>query len=321
MHDQFNGRRILITGATGQVALPVARALSHDNEVFALARFRDEVSREELEAAGATCITVDLANLDLGPVPTDLDLVLHFAVVKSGRWDVDLRANAEATGLLMAHCADASAFLHCSSTGVYQPAGHHPLLETDPLGDNHRAIMPTYSISKIAAEAVVRTECRQLGLPTTIVRLNVPYGDNGGWPDWHLELILPTRRSPCYPDRPNVFNPIHEDDIIRMLPALVDAATVPATIVNLGGDEQVSIEDWCAFMGELVDKPVRFDETQQTIDSVTTDNTKRRDIAGANGDRLARRLRTHGAPTPPGAGWLTGLAIARIAASPMGSHR
>jgi UDP-glucuronate 4-epimerase len=281
MHDQFNGRRILITGATGQVALPVARALAPDNEVFAMARFRDTVSRDELESVGAKCITVDLAKLDLAPVPPDVDLVLHFAVVKSGRWDVDIRANAEATGLLMAHCGSASAFLHCSSTGVYEPAGHHPLRETDPLGDNHRAIMPTYSISKIAAEAVVRTECRQLGLPTTIARLNVPYGDNGGWPDWHLELILNDVPVSVYPNRPNVFNPIHERDIIRMLPALVDAASVPATIVNLGGDEQVSIEDWCAFMGELIGKSVRFDETEHTIDSVTTDNTKRREIAGA----------------------------------------
>jgi nucleoside-diphosphate-sugar epimerase len=280
MHRQFNGRRILITGATGQVALPVARALAADNEVVAMARFRDTAAREELEAAGASCISVDLAKLDLTEVPTDIDLVLHFAVVKSGRWDVDLRANAEATGLLMAHCANASAFLHCSSTGVYQPAGHHPLLETDPLGDNHRAIMPTYSISKIAAEAVVRTECRQLGLPTTIARLNVPYGDNGGWPDWHLELILAHAPVAVHPNRPNVFNPIHESDIIRMLPALVDAATVPATIVNLGGDEQVALEEWCEFMGKLIGRSVRFDETEHTIDSVTTDNTKRRGIAG-----------------------------------------
>ena len=76
--------------------------------------------------------------------------------MKSNRWDVDLAANAEAAGLLMAHCRDATAWLHCSSTGVYQPAGLHPLTETDTLGDNHRVIMETYSISKIAAEAVAR---------------------------------------------------------------------------------------------------------------------------------------------------------------------
>lgn len=280
MSEPFRDQRILITGATGQVALPVALAVAEDNEVVALARFRDVTARERLENVGVRCVPVDLADPDVSVVPSDVDLVLNFAVIKSGRWDVDLRANAEATGLLMARCAAASAFLHCSSTGVYEPAGEHPLRETDPLGDNHRAIMPTYSISKLAAEAVVRTECRQLSLPTTIARLNVPYGDNGGWPDWHLQLILADAPVSLFPDSANVFNPIHEDDIIRMLPALVDAASVPATIVNLGGDETVSIRDWSTYLASLVGKVAAFDETTDTIDSVTVDNTKRLDLAG-----------------------------------------
>ena len=62
----------------------------------------------------------------------------------------------------MAHCRNARAFLHCSSTGVYEAADGAPQRETDPLGDNHRVMMPTYSISKIAAEAVVRTTCRHV---------------------------------------------------------------------------------------------------------------------------------------------------------------
>jgi nucleoside-diphosphate-sugar epimerase len=285
----------LVTGATGQVALPVALALARDNDVVGLARFTDEASRERLGAAGVTCVAVNLADPDFAVVPSDVDAVLHFAVVKSGRWEVDLRANAEATGLLMAHCARAGAFLHCSSTGVYQPAGHRPLTETDPLGDNHRAIMPTYSISKIAAEAVVRTECRQLGLPTTIARLNVPYGDNGGWPAWHLESILAGAPVAVHPDGPNLYNPIHEDDIVAMLPAMLDAAAVPATIVNWGGDEQVAIEEWCAYLGELAGRPVELDATEQTIESVTTDNARRRTIAGATTvgwrDGFARMVR------------------------------
>ena len=85
--------------------------------------------------------------------------------------------------------ASAQAFLHCSSTGVYEAADGSPQRETDPLGDNHRVMMPTYSISKIAAEAVVRTTCRLFDVPTTIARLNVPYGDGGGWPAFHLALM------------------------------------------------------------------------------------------------------------------------------------
>jgi nucleoside-diphosphate-sugar epimerase len=274
------GRRILVTGPAGQVARPIVAALATDNDVVGVARFGDPAVRGELEALGVTCVTVDLARDGLDDVPDDVDYVLNLAVVKSNRWDVDLRGNAEAAGLLMSHCRGASAFLHCSSTAVYQPAGSHPVAEGDPLGDNHRVMMPTYSISKISAEAVVRTEARQLGLPTTIARLNVPYGDNGGWPAFHLECILAGAPIQVHPDRPNLFNPIHEDDLIATLPALLDAAAVPATIVNWAGDQQVALEDWVVELGRLVGREPVVVESEATIGGVTTDNARRLELAG-----------------------------------------
>ncbi|HEY5155955.1 MAG TPA: NAD(P)-dependent oxidoreductase [Acidimicrobiales bacterium] len=276
----IEGKRVLITGPAGQVALPVTRALAATNDVIGIARFRDPVTRAELEGLGVTCIPVDLAAGDFDEVPDDVDYVLNLAVVKSGRWEVDLRGNAEAVGLLMAHCRSASAFLHCSSTGVYQAAGAHLQTETDPLGDNHRVIMPTYSIAKIAAEAVVRTEARQLGLPTTIARLNVPYGDNGGWPLFHLEMVLAGLAVPVHPDQPNLFNPIHEDDLVATIPALLAAAAVPATIVNWGGDQQVALEEWVTLLAELVGREATFEVTEATIGGVTTDNERRRALVG-----------------------------------------
>ncbi|MGZ4675779.1 MAG: NAD-dependent epimerase/dehydratase family protein [Acidimicrobiia bacterium] len=273
-------QRILVTGPTGQVALPVTLALAEHNDVVGLARFRDPAARARLEAAGVTCIETNLAAGNFHAVPADVDYVLNLAVVKSNRWDVDLAANAEAAGLLMQHCRRAKAVLHCSSTGVYQPAGLHELRETDALGDNHRVMMETYSIAKIAAEAVVRTAARQFDLPTTIARLNVPYGDNGGWPAFHLMMIEAGQPVPVHPDRPNRFNPIHEEDIIRMIPALLDAAAVPATIVNWGGVQAVDLEEWCTFLGELVGRDVTFVETEGTIGGVTIDTTRMVELAG-----------------------------------------
>jgi len=180
----------------------------------------------------------------------------------------------------MAHCRTATAFLHCSSTGVYGHAGSHQLTETDALGDNHRVMLPTYSISKIATEAVVRTEARQLGLPTTIARLNVPYGDNGGWPAFQLEMLLAGMPVMVHPDRPNLFNPIHEEDIIASIPGLLAAANVPATIVNWGGDQQVDLEDWVRLMAEMVGIEATFDITEDTIGGVTVDNARRLELLG-----------------------------------------
>jgi nucleoside-diphosphate-sugar epimerase len=275
------GARVLVTGATGQVAFPVALALAGRNDVTAVARFTDAAKRARLEAAGVTCVATDLARGTLDDeVPRDVDYVCNFAVVKSNKWDVDLRGNAEAVGLLMAHCREARAFLHCSSTGVYEAVDRSPQHESDPLGDNHRVMMPTYSISKIAAEAVVRTTCRMFEVPTTIARLNVPYGDNGGWPAFHLAMILAGQAVPVRTGGPSRFNPIHEDDIIATLPMMLDAARVPATIVNWGGDEEASVEEWCEYLAELTGTTVRFDVTDATIGGIPTDNTLRRELVG-----------------------------------------
>jgi UDP-glucuronate 4-epimerase len=276
LHDA----RILVTGVTGQVAMPVALGLAADNHVVGVARFKDAAARERLEAAGVECITVDLARGVFDDVPADVDYVCNFGVVKSNKWDVDLAGNAEAAGLLMAHCRSARAFLHCSSTGVYEAADGSPQRETDPLGDNHRVMMPTYSISKIAAEAVVRTTCRLLEVPTTIARLNVPYGDGGGWPAFHLALMQAGRPVPVHPNGPSRFNPIHDDDILATLPGMLECASVPATIVNWGGDDETSIEAWCEYMGELVGVEPRFEETTNTIGGIPTDNTKRLELVG-----------------------------------------
>jgi UDP-glucuronate 4-epimerase len=272
--------RILVTGATGQVGLPVALALAAEHHVIAVARFRDAEKRSRLTAAGVNCLDADLAKGSFDIVPGDVDYVCNFAVVKSNRWDVDIAGNAEAVGLLMARCRSARAVLHCSSTGVYQAAGGTAQLETDPLGDNHRVMMPTYSISKIAAEAVVRTASRTFELPTTIARLNVPYGDNGGWPAFHLEMILAGQAVPVRPNGPSRFNPIHEDDIVAMVPRLLDVASVPATIVNWGGDEETSIEEWCGYLAGLAGAEVRFDVTEHTIGGIPVDNARRHELIG-----------------------------------------
>jgi nucleoside-diphosphate-sugar epimerase len=277
-------KKILITGPTGQVAKPVALAFAQDNHVVGIARFSDKKAKAELEAAGVECVAVDLVQGDFSKVPKDVDYVLNLAVTKTTDFDNDLAANVEATGLLMSHCRDATAFLHCSSTAVYQPNGHHAFAETDPLGDNHRvpgmSFMPTYSICKIAAEAMARFGAREYGLPTIIARLNVPYGNNGGWPWMHLEQVLAGQPIAVHTDAPSVYNPIHEDDIIASIPKLLEHASVPATIVNWGGSEQVSIEEWSTYFGELVGKPAQFVNTDQVLESVTIDTTKQTQLVG-----------------------------------------
>ena len=276
----LEGRKILITGPTSQVAFPLARDLARKNEVHGMARFRRAEDRERIEAVGVRPLSVDLAQDSLEDVPRDYDYVLNFAVVKSGDFDYDLAANAEGVGRLMAHCRDAEAFLHCSSGAVYQYAGHRPLKESDPLGDNHRALFPTYSISKIAAEAVARFAARQWELPTIIARMSVPYGDNGGWPWFHLMMMKAGQPIDVHPESPNLYNPIHEDDYMAQIPGLLEIADVPATTVNWGGSDVVSIEEWCGYLGELTGLEARLQTSEHALGSLTMDLTRMHELLG-----------------------------------------
>ncbi|WP_431237288.1 NAD-dependent epimerase/dehydratase family protein [Mycolicibacterium aichiense] len=276
----MRGSKILITGVSGQVATPVALAMAPDNEVWGIARFTDSAVKDNLEKAGVRCETVNMAAGDFTGLPSDFDYVLNLAVAKSGRWDKDLAANAESAGLLMAHCRSAKAFLHCSSGAVYDPPGDEPRTERTVYGDNHKSLLPTYSITKIAGETVVATMARALGVPTTIARLNVPYGDNGGWPYFQMEMMLSGMPVPVPPGGPAVYNPIHEDDIIAMIPKLLEVASVPATTVNWGGDQYVSIQEWCTFLGSLVGTEPVFEESDQALRGNPLDVTKMHELVG-----------------------------------------
>jgi UDP-glucuronate 4-epimerase len=275
-------RVVVVAGCTGQVGRAVAVALAgQGNEVHGLARFRDPTQRASLEEAGVTCHAVDLVDPDFSSVPPEPDHLLNFAVAKSGRWHVDLAANADAIGLMMQACGGAQSVLHCSSTAVYAPTGGEPMSEDSPLGqDHHRHVMPTYSTAKTAAEAVARFASRAFEVPTTIARLCVPYGDDVGWPLFHLLMAKEGQDIPVHSDGGR-YNLIHHDDIVEQIPAMLDAASVPATVLNWGSDEVVSIEEWTCFMCDEagVDTPV-FEATELTIPSAVVDTTLSRGVLG-----------------------------------------
>ena len=267
-------KRILVTGVTSMVAGPMAAALASDNTVYGAARFQDPASRAPHDAAGITTVRADLASGDLDELPpaADVDYVLNFAVARSNDWDADFAANVEGAAQLMARYEGVAAFFQCSTAGVYESQGHTLLTEAAPLGDSHRAAgMATYSISKIAAEALVQHTARRLSIPTVIARLSVPYGDTFGWPMFQLMMIEHGMAMPVSEDPPTTYSPLHLDDIVGSLPYLLDTASVPATVVNWGGDEVVAVEDWCSLIAELIGKDVTFEPSPSAIPSIPLD--------------------------------------------------
>ncbi len=277
----ISGSRVLLAGPGGQVAAPIVEALAPICELTAVARFSDEAQRQRLQALGVHTVRGDLADhRSLRDCPADVDYVLNLAVVKSGDFNYDMRANAEGIGNLMAHCRSAKAVLHFSSTAVYEYAGHEPRSEDAPLGDNHRAMFPTYSLSKIAAESVCRFAARQYDIPTTIARLSVPYGDNGGWPFFHLLMMKEGMPIDVHPESPNYYNLLHSSDYIDKLPYLLAAADSDVCTLNFGGSEAVSIEQWCRYLGEMCGLEPSFRDNPQAFGSLQIDTEKMHSVIG-----------------------------------------
>ena len=309
----MEGARILVTGVTGSVAGPVARSLAAaGHDVIGAARFTTAARRRELEDAGVRTAVLDLDGPHLDEVPTDVDVVLHFALARTHDFERDLAINAEGAAFLVEHVAGARAFLHCSSTAVYQPNGHEPRVESDPLGDSHRpfGFLPTYSITKIATETAVRYAGRRFGLPIVIARLGVPYGPDHGWMLFHLAMMEAGQPIPVHVRAPSRYSPIHHDDIMASLPHLLGAASVPATTVNWAGPEVVSIEDWCHELSRLTGLDVTFTPTEATIESIVADTSRLVDLGflAAVGWRDGlRRLVEHARPD---------LLVARTPAEP-----
>ena len=72
----LEGKKILVSGAGGQIALPLCEYLAPQNEVWGIARFSDQATRERLEQAGVTTRVVDLGRPDFGEIPQDFDYLL-----------------------------------------------------------------------------------------------------------------------------------------------------------------------------------------------------------------------------------------------------
>jgi len=283
--EPLRGKKIVVTGVTGQIAFPMAEYLARDNEVWGVARFTAEGSKQRVEAAGIRTVVSDLGDADYSGIPTDADHLAHLAAYmepQSMDYDEAIRQNAEATGLLLQHCRGYKSTQVMSTQSVYKPVDDplHVFATTDPLGDVH-AFSPPYSVSKISQEAVARTMARILDLPVIIARMNASYGPNGGLPTQHLQAVaegrpVTTRWDPC------TYQPIHQDDINEQLAGLLAAASVPAPIVNWAGDEQVSVQEWAAYMGELLGKPatVNVVVTPGTLRGSYADVQSRVDAAG-----------------------------------------
>jgi UDP-glucuronate 4-epimerase len=275
----MEGQKILVTGPAGHLTAPLVRELAEANEVWGMARFSNPAQQAELEATGVTCVKKDLATDSFDDVPDDFDYVFHAGAMVAMDSEKDMAytfaVNVQGTARLMVHCKSVKTFVHCSTAGVYAHAAR-PRQETDPYG----SIIPAYSLSKIAAEQLVYFISEQWRIPTIILRIGAVYGFDATGPAVRLDRMVRGKEIWVNPTEPRGASIMWQGDAVRLALAAFEAGRLPAVTVNFSCDEQVSIEEYCTYVGQLLGIEPSFKFTEGTYPAGAIDTTLMHEVLG-----------------------------------------
>jgi UDP-glucuronate 4-epimerase len=274
----LKGKRVLVTGASGLVALPVARELAKNNEVFAVARWSDPAQKKLVERAGAQPVSFDMANEDLSALPKSVDVVINYGVLPFPHKDA-FSVNTAAVGRLARRYGDAEAFVHGSTGSAYEYQGERPLREDDPYGLH--ASIEMYATSKIASEYLLNHLSVDYNLPVTIVRIFTFYGPRGGAVTQRIDQVARGLPVSIYPGFKNISTPLYEEDYVEKTIAAAGISKVGGETINVGGTEPVTIQEYCRMAGEILGKEPVFVENSRAW-PIWADTTKMVQMLGPN---------------------------------------
>jgi nucleoside-diphosphate-sugar epimerase len=247
--------KVLVTGATGFVAshlIPRLAAEGHD--VLALGYDADRIpSGDRIEP-----VVVDLRErLDDEALP-EFEAVVHLAQANvpfpEGAADL-FRVNATSTVELLAAARSRSArrFVYASSGSVYG-FGDGPVAE-----DDERRADDFYAVTKRAGELAV-AGYRDL-FSTTVLRLFAPYGP-GQRNRLIPGLIERVRNGDAVTlragGRPRM-TPVFVDDVLAVILRALESGE--HHLMNVAGDETVSIRELAELIGAAVGREPRFEDT------------------------------------------------------------
>lgn len=273
----LKGKRVLVTGASGIVAFPVAVELAKNNEVFALARWSDPAQKKNVEAKGAQAVTFDLANPDLSSLPGSIDVVINYAVLPPNFGNIAYDVNTGGTGRLARRYRDCEAFVHGSTGSLYEYQGERPLREDDPYGLHSAG--EAYAASKIGAEYMLKHLSEDYQLPVTMVRIFSFYGPRGGGMTQRIDQVAKGQPVSVYPGVRNVHTPLYEDDYVEKTIAAAGIAKIGTEIVNVGGSESCTTQEYCIMAGEILGKEPIFAENGRSW-PIWADTTKMEKLMG-----------------------------------------
>ncbi|MBT8404665.1 MAG: NAD-dependent epimerase/dehydratase family protein [Gemmatimonadetes bacterium] len=271
-HDpQWDGRRVVVTGAAGFIGSRVAAGLAAAgadvvgvdcfDPYYAEAQKRANVARIR---GRFRLLETDLAEVDLEPLLDGVSCVFHLSAQAGvrGSWasgfDHYVRANIQVTQRLLETVRGSSLerFVYSSSSSVYGDVSG-PVDEDAPT----RPRSP-YGVTKLSAEHLCGVYAREFDVPTVSLRYFTVFGP-GQRPDMAIhrmiESALHDRPFPLYGDGSARRDFTFVADVVsaNLLAAVADVE--PGTVLNVGGGSTRSVSSVLDDVAEAVGRPVPID--------------------------------------------------------------
>jgi UDP-glucose 4-epimerase len=270
-------RTVLVSGATGFVARGLVERLARNYRVIALARKKERA----FPFPGVDWALADLRKPYRGRgLPERLDHIMHFATVPPSWPRQDPReifcVNTLSTlDLLEIGKARGLRSFILISTGAVYGFGTRPHREDSPIAPNS-----FYALTKRQAEELAQAYSHDFAV--LILRLFFPYG-----PGQVRNLIPATvekvaRDEPVFRNRggrPRI-NPLFISDAQRAMESCLRLKR--SMVINLAGDETVSVEILAKRIGSVLGKKPRFEESGENPANLLGDNSRMKDVLGVS---------------------------------------
>ncbi len=251
---------ILVTGANGLLGRYLVKLLSKEHKVFAIVKDKEKLNFELND--NISVIEIDLSLIDTELFPKNIDVVYYLA--QSNRFrefpegvDDMLSINVVAPNILAKWAVKSGIkkFIYASSGGVYTNP-NKPVKEFFDINANEK--LGFYLNSKLSAEMLLKNYA-SLFETFAIIRPFFMYGVGQ-----NETMLIPRLISSVQNEKEITLNgengikinPIYVTDASQAVANILDLTG--EYIINIAGDEVVSLRELCIKIGEAVDKEPIF---------------------------------------------------------------
>lgn len=304
MNAAFAGKRIYLTGATGQIGWYLVRYLCHQQtsgklscELTAHVRSAHRLAEKYPDHAQLPC-TFAISDKAADTVPARCDLLIHCASLASPRYFAEqpvdvMTANGLLTGQLLERLktdSPACQFVYLSTTGVtgFIPDDQRPSSEETYGPLSSIDLTNCYLESKRFGEMLTLAFARQHGLQTLVVRPSITYGpgfdleDGRSYADF-VRALLEKRPIKLSSDGSAIRNFLYIADFIHGLSLAISRAPAQS-VLNIASPDPISIKALATLLtasvypeslGEVESAPprqslarVEFRSTDASVDKI-----------------------------------------------------